>query len=130
MKLMIEKEKRYEFYESTGEKPEVKDLYRQIGAPPTAPPVTVDDIKKEDGSSNNAQIEQSPTSSTDKKTIDDPKSGKESLFFRSYFCGTENFVPRHQDFAILITQDLSHQHAKNVFYYSKSGSVSSFLYQL
>ncbi|XP_055827125.1 uncharacterized protein LOC129895429 [Solanum dulcamara] len=74
MKLMIEKEKRYEFYESTGEKPEVKDLYRQIGAPPTAPPVTVDDIKKEDGSSNITQIEQSPTSSTDKKTIDDPKS--------------------------------------------------------
>ncbi|KAK4725881.1 hypothetical protein R3W88_030798 [Solanum pinnatisectum] len=100
MKLMVEKEERYKFYESTGEKPEDRylysqDLYKQIGAPPTAPPPT-DDDKNEGGPSNIAQIEQPPTSSTDKKT-DDLKPGKESLFFWSYLCGTENFVPGHQD---------------------------------
>ncbi|KAG5573783.1 hypothetical protein H5410_063549 [Solanum commersonii] len=92
MKLMIEKEERYKFYESTGEKPEDTYLYSQIGAPPTAPPPT-DDI---------AQIEQPPTSSTDKKK-DDLKPGKEPLFFWSYLCGTENFVPGHQDCNFIIT---------------------------
>ncbi|KAJ8539728.1 hypothetical protein K7X08_013980 [Anisodus acutangulus] len=80
MKLMIEKEERYKFYESTGEKPEDRDLYnqnlyRQIGAPPTKPPTIVDDDnKKEEDLSNIAPIEQSPTSSTDTKKIDDHKS--------------------------------------------------------
>lgn len=73
MMLMIEKEKRYQFYESTGEEPE-KGLKRQLDAPPLAPPITDDDDKKEEGSSNTAAFVQSPTSSTDKKKTDDPKS--------------------------------------------------------
>ncbi|MCD9639782.1 hypothetical protein HAX54_024503 [Datura stramonium] len=78
MELMIEKEERYKSYENTGEKPEDKDLYsqdlyKQIGAPPTAPPQTVDDNKKEEDPSNITPIKQSPTSSTDKKKKDDLK---------------------------------------------------------
>ncbi|XP_015061519.1 uncharacterized protein LOC107007413 isoform X3 [Solanum pennellii] len=67
MKLMIEKEERYKSYESTGGEPEDRPN-NQIGAPPPAPP---SDVENED--SNTAQIEQPPTSSTDKK-IDDLKS--------------------------------------------------------
>lgn len=85
MKLMIEKEERYKSYESTGGEPEDRPN-NQIGAPPPAPP---SDVENED--SNTAQIEQPPTSSTDKK-IDDLKSGKESLLFWLYLCDTENFV--------------------------------------
>ncbi|KAH0733886.1 hypothetical protein KY285_009593 [Solanum tuberosum] len=87
MKLMIEKEERYKFYESTGEKPEDTYLYSQIGAPPTAPPPT-DDI---------AQIEQPPTSSTDKK-IDDLKpemsKTKETPLLVASKMGTVEMVQR------------------------------------
>uniref|UniRef100_A0A3Q7JD78 PGG domain-containing protein n=1 Tax=Solanum lycopersicum TaxID=4081 RepID=A0A3Q7JD78_SOLLC len=69
MKLMIEKEERYKSYESTGGEPEDRPN-NQIGAPPPAPP---SDVENED--SNTAQIEQPPTSSTDKK-IDDLKSDR------------------------------------------------------
>ncbi|PHU01575.1 hypothetical protein BC332_31362 [Capsicum chinense] len=72
MKLMIEKEKRYQFYKNTGEKPAnlySRDRYKQIGAPPPAPPETEEDV-----SSNTAAIKQSQTSSTDEIKTDDSKS--------------------------------------------------------
>ncbi|WMV56729.1 hypothetical protein MTR67_050114 [Solanum verrucosum] len=87
MKLMIEKEERYKFYESTGEKPEDTYLYSQIGAPPTAPPPT-DDI---------AQIEQPPTSSTDKKKDDlkpEMSKTKETPLLVASKMGTVEMVQR------------------------------------
>ncbi|KAM3337550.1 hypothetical protein P3S68_031875 [Capsicum galapagoense] len=77
MKLMIEKEKRYQFYKNTGEKPAnlySRDRYKRIGAPPPAPPEIVDDTTEEDVSSNTAAIKQSQTSSTDEIKTDNSKS--------------------------------------------------------
>ncbi|XP_009627174.2 uncharacterized protein [Nicotiana tomentosiformis] len=79
MKLMIEKEESYKFYENTGEKPEDKDLYdqglyKQIGKPPPAPPPTDINLEKAEEPSDIAQIKQPATSSTDNKKKDDIKS--------------------------------------------------------
>ncbi|XP_060173879.1 uncharacterized protein LOC132604403 isoform X2 [Lycium barbarum] len=75
MKLMIKKEERYEFYSSTGEEPEDRDHHSQDLAPPTEPPLIDEDVnKKEEDQSKTAVSEQAPTSSTDKKQKDDPKS--------------------------------------------------------
>ncbi|KAM3199480.1 hypothetical protein P3L10_031840 [Capsicum annuum] len=77
MKLMIEKEKRYQFYKNTGEKPAnlySRDRYNRIGAPPPAPPEIADDTTEEDVSSNTEAIKQSQTSSTDEIKTDDSKS--------------------------------------------------------
>ncbi|XP_009764751.1 uncharacterized protein [Nicotiana sylvestris] len=61
MKLMVEKDSSYKFYANTGEKPEDKDLYdqgiyKQIGKPPPAPPLTDIYLRKAEEPSNIAQI--------------------------------------------------------------------------
>ncbi|XP_060173855.1 uncharacterized protein LOC132604381 isoform X1 [Lycium barbarum] len=75
MKLMIDNEKRYKFYESTGEEPEDRDHHSQDLAPPTEPPLIVeDDNKKDEDQSKTAVTKQSPTASADEKKKDDHKS--------------------------------------------------------
>ncbi|XP_060173885.1 uncharacterized protein LOC132604407 [Lycium barbarum] len=66
MELMINKEERYKFNKTTGEKPEDRGHDSRVLAPPTEPPLIVeDDDKKDEDQSKTAAIEQSPTSSTE-----------------------------------------------------------------
>lgn len=45
-----------------------------------------------------------------------------NLFYSGYTCVTRKTLFSHQDTAFLASQDLSNQHAKNLFYFSKSES--------